>query len=376
MSGGRWPVPALFEPVDPGVAKELARKVIQLADRYKKRTGITPAFMEVCGSHTMALARTGIKQILQGHVRLVSGPGCPVCVTDQKQIDAMIEVAESENRIVCTFGDMMRVPGSKRSLLSAKTDGRDVRIVYSPLDAVRIAEENPDKEVIFLGVGFETTVPVLAAAIQLAAKKNVGNFSMWATTKLVQPVLRELLTVKKVKINGFLLPGHVSIVLGEKAYRFLIDEFRMPGVISGFEPVEMLSAIYKLLEIITDNRPAIVNNYKSVVRPEGNQAAQKIMYEFFEPCDEAWRGMGVIPQSGLDVRGKYSRFNAKKKFNVEVGEPKKTLCRCGDMICGIASPEECILFGKACTPLHPIGPCMVSTEGSCAAHYAYMRKDG
>ncbi|MDD9148114.1 hydrogenase formation protein HypD [Sporolactobacillus sp. CQH2019] len=368
-------MPALLEPVDPGVAKELAQKVIQLADRYKEKTGIVPAFMEVCGSHTMALARTGIKLMLKGHVRLISGPGCPVCVTDQKQIDAMIEVAESDDRIVCTFGDMMRVPGSKRSLLSAKTDGRDVRIVYSPLDAVRIAEENPDKEVIFLGVGFETTVPVLAAAIQLAAQKNVGNFSMWATTKLVQPVLRELLTVKKVKINGFLLPGHVSIVLGEKAYQFLIDEFRMPGVISGFGPVEMLSAIYKLLEIIIEDRPAIVNNYKSVVRPEGNTAAQKIMYEFFEPCDEAWRGLGVIPQSGLDIREKYDRFNAKKRFNIKVGEPKKTLCRCGDMICGIASPEECILFGKACTPLHPIGPCMVSTEGSCAAHYAYMRED-
>lgn len=366
----------LFEPADPSIARSLAAKVNDLADRYKEKTGTTPAFMEVCGSHTMALARTGIKLILQGHVRLISGPGCPVCVTDQKQIDAMIEVAESDERIVCTFGDMMRVPGSKRSLLSAKTEGRDVRIVYSPLDAVRIAEENPDREVVFLGVGFETTVPVLAAAIRMADLKHVGNFSMWATTKLVQPVLRTLLSVKKVRINGFLLPGHVSIVLGEQAYCFLVDEFRMPGVISGFEPVEMLSAIYKLLEMTLEDRPAIVNNYKSVVRPEGNQTAQKMMYEYFEPCDEAWRGIGVIPQSGLSIREKYSRFDARKKFNIKVGEPKKTLCRCGDMICGLASPEECILFGKACTPLHPIGPCMVSTEGSCAAHYAYLRKEG
>ncbi|WP_010631944.1 hydrogenase formation protein HypD [Sporolactobacillus vineae] len=366
----------LFEPKDPAVAKELARKVIGLADRCREKTGTVPAFMEVCGSHTMALAKTGVKLILQGHVNLISGPGCPVCVTDQKQIDAMIEVAESDDRIVCTFGDMMRVPGSKRTLMSAKTEGRDVRIVYSPIDAVKIAEENPDREVVFLGVGFETTVPVLAAAIQLAAQKQLKNFSMWATTKLVRPVLRTLLTVKKVKINGFLLPGHVSIVLGGNAYQFLVDDFRMPGVISGFEPVEMLSAIYKLLKMVYEDKPEIMNNYKSVVRSKGNPVAQKLMNEFFQPCDEAWRGIGVIPQSGLRIRDKYAAFDARKKFSIEVGEPKKTLCRCGDMICGLASPEQCLLFGKACTPLHPVGPCMVSTEGSCAAHYAYMRKEG
>nr|WP_275587766.1 hydrogenase formation protein HypD [Sporolactobacillus spathodeae] len=354
----------------------MAQKLIHLADSYRERTGIMPTFMEVCGSHTMALARTGVKLILQGHVRLLSGPGCPVCVTDQKQIDAMIELAESDDRIVCTFGDMIRVPGSKRSLQSAKTEGRDIRIVYSPLDAVRIAEENPDRDVVFLGVGFETTVPVLAAALQLAYKKQLKNFSMWATTKLVQPVLRTLLTEKHVKINGFLLPGHVSIVLGQHAYQFLVDEFQMPGVISGFETVEMLSAIYQLVKMLDADHPAIMNNYKSVVRENGNPAAQKLMFDYFEPCDEAWRGIGMIPQSGLDIREKYAAYNAKKKFKIEVGEPKKTRCRCGDMICGLATPEECILFGKACTPLHPVGPCMVSTEGACSAHYAYMRKDG
>ncbi|RYL93609.1 hydrogenase formation protein HypD [Sporolactobacillus sp. Y61] len=366
----------LFEPADPQVAKELAEKVNRLADRCREKTGELPAFMEVCGSHTMALARTGVKLILKGHVRMISGPGCPVCVTDQKQIDAMIELAESEERIVCTFGDMMRVPGSKRSLLSAKTEGRDVRIVYSPLDAVRIAEENPDKEVVFLGVGFETTVPVLAAALQLANEKQVANFSMWTQAKLVQPVLRTLLSVKKVKINGFLLPGHVSIVLGAKAYQFLVDDYRMPGVISGFEPVEMLSAIYQLLQMTLEGRPAILNNYKSVVRTDGNEAARNMMFRYFEPADAAWRGMGIIPQSGLAIRREYSRFDAKKKFHIHVGQPKKTRCRCGDMICGLAAPDECILFGKACTPLHPVGPCMVSTEGSCAAHYAYLREEG
>lgn len=199
---------------------------------------------------------------------------------------------------------------------------------------------------------------------------------MWATTKLVQPVLRTLLTEKHVRINGFLLPGHVSIVLGQRAYQFLVDEFHMPGVISGFEATEMLSSIYKLVLMLDQDRPEIINNYKSVVRTDGNPVAQKLMYEFFEPCDEAWRGIGVIPQSGLDIRKKYELFNAKKRFHIEVEEPKKTLCRCGDMICGLATPDQCVLFGKACTPLHPIGPCMVSTEGACSAHYAYMREEG
>ncbi|MFT8363730.1 MAG: hydrogenase formation protein HypD [Sporolactobacillus sp.] len=366
----------LFEPRDPAVARQLAQKLIQLADRYRERTGIMPTFMEVCGSHTMALAKTGVKLILQGHVRLLSGPGCPVCVTDQKQIDAMIELAESEERIVCTFGDMIRVPGSKRSLQSAKTEGRDIRIVYSPLDAVRIAEENPERQVVFLGVGFETTVPVLAAALQLAFQKRLTNFTMWATTKLVQPVLRTLLADKQVKINGFLLPGHVSIVLGQHAYQFLVDDFQMPGVISGFESIEMLSAIYQLVQMLDEGRPQIKNNYKSVVREYGNKAAQKLMFEFFQPCDEAWRGIGMIPQSGLDICEKYAAFNAKQRFAIEVGEPKKTRCRCGDMICGLATPDECVLFGRACTPLHPVGPCMVSTEGACSAHYSYMRKEG
>ncbi|MCI1882601.1 MAG: hydrogenase formation protein HypD [Sporolactobacillus sp.] len=366
----------LFEPTDPVVAKELAQKTIRLADRCREKIGNEPAFMEVCGSHTMALAKSGIKLILKGHVNMISGPGCPVCVTDQKQIDAMIELAEADDRIVCTFGDMMRVPGSKRSLQHAKTEGRDIRVVYSPLDAVRIAEENPEMQVVFLGVGFETTVPVLAAAIQMAAEKDLQNFSMWTSTKLVRPVLRTLLTVKKVKINGFLLPGHVSIVLGGNAYQFLVDDFQMPGVISGFEPAGMLSSIYKLLQLVDEGRPAIVNNYASVVRTEGNPATQRIVHKFFQPCDTAWRGIGVIPASGLEIREKYARFDAKKRFAIHVGEPKQTLCRCGDMICGLASPEECLLFGKACTPLHPIGPCMVSTEGSCAAHYAYMREEG
>lgn len=363
------------ESSNPVLAKKLIEKVIDISAVYKNKYGKEPAIMEVCGSHTMALARTGLKKILKGHVNLISGPGCPVCVTDQMSIDAMIELAEGDNRIICTFGDMMRVPGTKRSLMESKVAGRDIRVVYSPSDAIGIAENNPTKEVIFLGIGFETTIPVLAVALKLANERNVKNFSMWLTTKLVEPVLRTLLDSKKVNIDGFLLPGHVSIVLGKDSYDFLAKEYNVPGVIAGFDSVEMLSSIYKLVKMLVDNDIKIINDHKKMVTNEGNMYAKNLMYEYLEPCDEAWRGIGIIKNSGLDLKGKYDFLNAKKRFKVIVGEPKKTKCRCGDVICGLISPIECTLFAKACNPINPIGPCMVSTEGSCAAFYQYMRED-
>lgn len=361
---------------DPVLARKLLDRVKELAARYKERTGNEPSFMEVCGSHTMALARTGIKALLQGHVNLISGPGCPVCVTDQKDIDAMIELADGPDRILCTFGDMMRVPGSKWSLMEAKAAGADVRPVYSPNDALKIAASNPDKEVIFLGIGFETTIPVLAAALDAAERQQLKNFSMWVTTKLVEPVLRALLESKEVRLDGFILPGHVSIVLGRKSYRYLDEEYGMPGVICGFEPVQVLAGIYRLLELVLEGRAEIINEYTGVVTEEGNIRAQQLMEKYLEPVDEAWRGIGIIPKSGLDLRPEYDHLNAKKRFSVKIGEPRKTKCRCGEIIRGVATPPECPLFGKACTPAHPIGPCMVSSEGSCAAHYHYMVEAG
>lgn len=359
---------------NPELCKELLAAVIEKAQEFQSVFGRKPAFMEVCGSHTMALAKSGVKQCLIEDVKLISGPGCPVCVTDQQSIDAMISLAEEDGRIICTFGDMVRVPGSQRTLLDAKTEGRDIRVLYSPVDAIRIAQENPDKEVIFLGIGFETTIPILAILVGQAHKLQLENFSVWMTTKLVEPILRSLLDAGEVRLDGFLLPGHVSIVLGEDSYQFLAQEYNVSGVISGFEPAELLSGIYKLIQLALNNEAKIINDHRSIVTKEGNTVAKAWMDTYFTVCDEAWRGIGVIQNSGLEIKPEYEQFNAKKKFQVKLGEPKKTKCRCGEVIRGLISPNECSLFGKACRPVNPIGPCMVSAEGSCSAYYQYMRE--
>ncbi|WML55826.1 hydrogenase formation protein HypD [Neobacillus sp. PS3-12] len=359
---------------NPEICKPLVEKVIEKAKEFQLRFGRNPAFMEVCGSHTMALARTGIKQALKEYVNLISGPGCPVCVTDQRSIDAMIALAEGENRIICTFGDMMRVPGSEKTLLDSKIAGKDIRVLYSPVEAVKVAEENPNKEVIFLGIGFETTIPIMALMVGEAEKRAVKNFSIWMATKLVEPVLRYLLDSGDVQLDGFLLPGHVSIVLGEDSYRYLVDEYQISGVITGFETAELLSGIYKLSDLAMQGHVSIENNHPSVVSKTGNQVSQEWMAKYLIECDEVWRGIGVIPKSGLDLKPEYDQYNAKKIFTVTVGVPKKTKCRCGEVIRGLISPNECPLFGKACHPMNPIGPCMVSSEGSCSAYYHYMRE--
>lgn len=359
---------------NPEICRPLVEAVIEKAKQFQQKFGRKPAFMEVCGSHTMALARTGVKQCLKDDVKLISGPGCPVCVTDQKSIDAMIALAEGENRIICTFGDMMRVPGSTKTLLDSKIAGKDIRVLYSPVDAVKVAEENPDKEVIFLGIGFETTIPILTLMIGEAEKRGILNFSIWMATKLVEPVLRYLLDAGDVTLDGFLLPGHVSIVLGEDSYQYLVDEYNISGVIAGFETAELLSSIYKLIDLALTGQAAIENNHRAVVSKTGNLVIHKWLDKYLTKCDEAWRGIGVIPSSGLDLKPEYDQYNAKKRFPVVVGEPRKTKCRCGEVIRGLISPNECPLFGKACHPMNPIGPCMVSTEGSCSAYYQYMRE--
>ncbi|MBT2685903.1 hydrogenase formation protein HypD [Bacillus sp. ISL-37] len=360
---------------DSALARQSLEAVIELADEFKKEHGRIPVLMEVCGSHTMAFAKSGLKSRLKDHVRLIAGPGCPVCVTDQKSIDAMIQLAEGANRILCTFGDMMRVPGSQVSLMKAKTDGKDIRVIYSPLDSVKIAEENPDKEVIFLGIGFETTIPILTLAIREAERKELKNYSVWMTTKLVEPVMRALLDSGEVKLDGFILPGHVSVVLGKKSFEFLVEDYKISGVITGFEPVQLLSGIYKILQLLLENKHDVINDYKYVVKNEGNLHAQNLLKKYLKLDDEDWRGMGTIPKSGLVLKDQYAQFDAKKKYKVTVGEPRKTKCRCGEIIKGLVTPEECVLFNKGCTPTQPIGPCMVSTEGTCAAHYQYMRGD-
>lgn len=359
---------------NPEICLPILEAVQEIAEKFKQKYNRLPVFMEVCGSHTMALARSGVKQALKEHVRLISGPGCPVCVTDQQSIDSMIALAGEENRIICTFGDMMRVPGSNRSLMDEKTTGKDIRVLYSPVEAITIAEENPDKEIIFLGIGFETTIPILALLIKEAERKNLSNFSMWMTTKLVEPILRYLLDAGEVQLDGFILPGHVSIVLGEESYQYLPSEYNIAGVITGFEPAQLLSGIYKLIELASEEEWAVVNDHPAVVTKKGNQTAQQLMAHYFHKCDEAWRGIGIIPASGLDLKPEFARFNAKQKYQIKTPEPRKTKCRCGEVIRGLISPNECPLFAKACHPLKPIGPCMVSSEGSCSAYYQYMRE--
>jgi hydrogenase expression/formation protein HypD len=359
---------------DPEICQSLLMLVKEKAAKFQALYGRKPAFMEVCGSHTMALAKSGVKQSLRNDVKLVSGPGCPVCVTDQQSIDAMIALAEGENRIICTFGDMIRVPGSSKTLLDAKTEGKDIRVLYSPVDSIRIAQENPDKQIIFLGIGFETTIPILALLIGQAHSLKLNNFSVWMTTKLVEPILRYLLDSGEVLLDGFLLPGHVSIVLGEDSYRYLPEEYKISGVICGFEPAQLLSGIAKLLDLALNKEAKIINDHRSVVTSSGNLNAQEWIKTYFEPCDEAWRGIGIIPNSGLDIKRDFDQYNAKKRFQIKQQEPKKTKCRCGEVIRGLISPDECSLFGKACRPANPIGPCMVSGEGSCSAYYHYMRE--
>lgn len=258
--------------------------------------------------------------------------------------------------------------------MGARTEGKDIRVIYSPVDAIKIAESNPDKEVIFLGIGFETTIPILSLLIGEAHSRSLDNFSVWMSTKLVEPILRHLLHLGELQLDGFLLPGHVSIVLGEDSYQYLPEEFNISGVISGFEPAELLSGIYKLIDLAIKNEPKIINDHPSIVTKTGNVVAQKWMRTYFTECDEAWRGIGIIPGSGLDLRPEFEKYNAKKRFKVAAGEPRKTKCRCGEVIRGLISPDECSLFGKACHPMNPIGPCMVSAEGSCSAYYQYMRE--
>lgn len=353
---------------------ELVEAVIDLAKRFKEEKGRIPVFMEVCGSHTMALTKTGIKARLRDYIHLISGPGCPVCVTDQKSIDAMIQLSEEPNTILCTFGDMMRVPGSKSTLMEEKTSGKDIRVIYSPLDSIKIAEENPEKEVVFLGIGFETTIPILALTIRQAERKNIKNYSIWMTTKLIEPVLSTMLQSGEVKVDGFLLPGHVAVVTGKQSYHFLVEKFAISGVITGFEPIELLSGIYKLIQLHLEKKVDVLNEYTHVVSDKGNIVAQKLIEEYLETDDVEWRGIGVIHESGLVLKGQYAQYDAKRKFNIPLGEPTQTNCRCGEVVQGLIAPEACRFFNNGCTPTQPLGPCMVSSEGTCAAHYQFMKE--
>ena len=330
--------------------------------------------MEVCGTHTMAIARSGLKSLLPGNIRLLSGPGCPVCVTPAEVIDGVLELAMEKNVILTTYGDMLRVPGSNPgdSLLRRRALGARVEIVYSPVDAVTLAKENPGREVVFLGVGFETTAPGTAVAVQMAREQGVENFSLLSMLKTVEPALRALIAMEGFQVDGFLCPGHVASIIGEGGFRFLPEEYGLPGVIAGFAPEEILLAVYRLAKQLTEGQARLENAYPRAVRPEGNPLARSMLENCFEPRRDLWRGLGSIDNSGLALRPELAAFDAEKKFGLTAAPAAKpTACRCGDVICGRLGPEECPLFGRRCTPEDPVGPCMVSSEGACAAAYKY-----
>lgn len=345
----------------------LTEKIFELAEGKKNLR-----FMEVCGTHTVSIFRAGIRQILPKNIELVSGPGCPVCVTDDEYIDKAIAYAKNSDVIIATFGDMLKVPGSHENLSEVQAEGANVKIIYSPQDCLKIAEENPNKKIIFLAVGFETTAPTAAATVLMAKNLNLKNLFFLSAQKLVPPALKMLLNDSAVKVDGFLLPGHVAVVTGTKIFEFLASDYKIPSVVSGFEAEEILLAILNLLKQIDEKKIFVANEYKSVVKPEGNIAAQKILSEVYEEVDANWRGLGKIKNSGLKMRENFSDFDIEKILPVEVERfSKKTACRCGEVLRGIVTPTECPLFGKNCQPLHAVGPCMVSVEGVCAAWYKY-----
>ncbi len=328
--------------------------------------------MEVCGTHTMAIARAGIKKLLPRNIELVSGPGCPVCVTSQSDIDTAIEISRIKDVIMTTFGDMMRVPGTRGSLENMKRHGYDVRVVYSCLDALNIARNNPRKKVVFMGIGFETTSPTIAATILEAKREKIRNFFMLSNFKLIFPALEALASSKKIKIDGFICPGHVSVITGSTPYEKVARRYKKPSVITGFDTIDILKGVERLINQIKNREYKVEIAYKRAVKKQGNRTARKILGSVFEASDSEWRGLGVIKKSGLKLRKKYRDFDAETRFKVKVPKTRKMRgCICGEVIQGIKSPRDCKLFRKLCTPQNPIGPCMVSSEGSCAAYYKY-----
>jgi len=329
-------------------------------------------FMEVCGTHTVSLFRSGVRNMLPVNIKLVSGPGCPVCVTSQGYIDAAIDVAQKPEVTVCTYGDMLRVPGRQGSLEACRARGSKIVVCYSIRNSIIYAESHPEEEVVFLSVGFETTSPAAALGVHEADWKGLENFSLLCGHKLVMPALSALLSAGDIPIDGFLLPGHVSVIIGSEAYRLLVDEHNKASVVAGFEPEQMLLGLRNLTRQMADGEPSLENVYNVAVRPEGNLQAREIMNKIFYPADTVWRALGTIPESGLELREAYHAFDARLKFGLEIREDYDPPgCRCGEVIQGRVEPAECALFGDTCTHEHPVGPCMVSSEGTCAAWYRY-----
>ena len=351
---------------DPELAKGLIHSIQTWAPEQA-------TLMEVCGTHTVAIARNGLRTMMPEGVRLASGPGCPVCVTSNKDIDTVIALSRVPGVSIATFGDMTRVPGSTSSLLKEQAQGRSINIVYSPLDALTLAQDNPDQQIVFVGVGFETTTPLVAMAIKRAQAMGLKNFSVFVAHKNMPGALETIVADPALQVDALILPGHVSTIIGVAPYEFLAEKYGIPGVITGFEPVDVLQGVAMIMRQLREGRAEIEIAYSRGVMREGNPVALAAIDDVFETVDATWRGLGVIPDSGYAIRREYKEFDAFERFAPDVEptqEPKG--CRCGDVLRGIMAPNECPLFRSVCTPENPIGPCMVSSEGSCAAYFRYL----
>ncbi|MFD1291010.1 hydrogenase formation protein HypD [Laceyella putida] len=356
------------------MSKKIFGKLVPLLVQKQQELGRKLRIMEVCGTHTLSFSKTGVRDLLSPYVELISGPGCPVCVTNQSDIDQMIAYAEKEDIIVTTFGDMMKVPGSRLNLYQERANGADVRVVHSPSEAVELAKKYSNKKIVFLGVGFETTAPSVAVSIKRASVERVNNYFVYSAHKLTPPALCALLEDSTHQLDGFLLPGHVSVIIGRKGWTVL-EEKNVPAVIGGFEPVDLLTSIYLIANEMNEKKRLIRNNYPRFVREEGNVKAQNLLKEVFSVCSVKWRGFGTLPYSGMEMHANYQQFDAKKQFAIE---PLKSRvikgCRCGEIVKGKEKPFACKLFAKVCTPENPLGPCMVSSEGTCFTYYQYEQE--
>lgn len=357
------PTPTLH---DPELCHALLHRLDELLDRPMR-------FMEVCGTHTVSIFRGGLRTLLPPQVTHLTGPGCPVCVTHDREVAAFLRIAEQPNVIVATFGDLIRVPGPDgRSLKHAQADGARVEVIYSPLDALKLAAEHPESLVVFLGVGFETTAPGVAATVLAAEQQKLGNFALFSCHKLVPPALEALLGDPDNNIDAFLLPGHVCTVLGLEPFRFVAEKWKRPAVVAGFEPADILDALCRMAAQRRSGVFAVENAYPRAVSDDGNPRARAVLSQVFRVSDALWRGLGPIPDSGLALAPAYERFDALARLGLTLPESKPIPgCRCGEVLKGKLPPDQCPLFGRACTPANPVGPCMVSTEGSCSAYFKY-----
>ncbi|MGC8977531.1 MAG: hydrogenase formation protein HypD [Candidatus Ratteibacteria bacterium] len=361
----------IFEYRKPEILKEIIKKIKIYASRLKKEINL----MEVCGTHTMQIGRYGIRRLMPENIKLISGPGCPVCVTPSWYIDTSIQLSKTNDVIITTFGDMVKVPGSFSSLEKEKANGSEIFVVYSPLDALNIAEKNKNKKVIFLAVGFETTTPSIAMTIKIAKEKKIKNFFILCGNKLIPPVMEFLLKEKDTKIDGFICPGHVSVIIGEEPYRFIPEKYNISCVISGFEPSDIIYSIFLILRNIIEEKPDVINEYKRAVSKSGNKKAREIIYDVFEKVDSEWRGIGIVERSGLKLKEEYREFDAENRFEIKFEKKeRKVNCLCGEILKGKKIPFDCSLFEKVCNPENPVGPCMVSSEGTCSAYYKYEKR--